>query len=457
MSDIASHIHRWVTHGVISPGAAKKIFEFEGLPVDPTLESRGRNSSISIISIFGAVLVAAGIALLIGKNWDVLNIVARFAIIIGTLLIAYISGWYLQEHTHHTRVGQALMLVGAGMYGLGLFLVAQFFHTNANPSILFLLWGVGLLPLIALRKSEPVFIVATIVTLLWSMFAMMWSNGGPSQITPHGWFAIAAAVLIALALKFHFKFGLIASLAGAYVWFGTCVAALLHGADEVFVPTLLFLLLAALAAALGARVMTRLWPNIWSAPLVQGVSAIVILFSLNILSWNDSLENYSVRPVLDPWLGAILVLLLAVFIAHVVTLVWVHAKTRAALIFRGEVLLSAAAILLAGLFYWFPVTLESHSQLFHPFVLWWNVALLAYNVLLVIMGYVEHRQTLVNLGILSFGIHVFSRYTDVFALRLGTSFSFIVGGLLLIALALLLGRVRKSVLASMEHQVSETI
>jgi uncharacterized membrane protein len=89
---------------------------------------------------------------------------------------------------------------------------------------------------------------------------------------------------------------------------------------------------------------------------------------------------------------------------------------------------------------------------FHPYVLPWNAVLLAFNIMLIILGYFERRRLFVNLGLLFFLIHVISRYIDFFALEIPTSLAFIAGGLLLLVLAVALERFRRSLITKMNSE-----
>jgi uncharacterized membrane protein len=57
---------------------------------------------------------------------------ARVLIIIIAMVSAYTLGWLFREKWHYEKTGEVLFLLGAIIYGAGIFLVAQMFHIRGN-------------------------------------------------------------------------------------------------------------------------------------------------------------------------------------------------------------------------------------------------------------------------------------------------------------------------------------
>lgn len=99
--------------------------------------------TVRIIVGIGAVLVAAGIFSFIAANWQGMTPGVKVAVIVFFLLLADALGWVSKETYGYQKTGEALYLLGALIYGAGIFLVAQIFNIHANWPDGFLLWMIG--------------------------------------------------------------------------------------------------------------------------------------------------------------------------------------------------------------------------------------------------------------------------------------------------------------------------
>jgi len=97
----------------------------------------------SIIAIIGAVMIATGFAWLLAINWDTIPDFLKIIILVFITSSSYAIGVYLRQ-TGYRKIGQSLFILGALLYTLSVFLIAQIF--NLNPG----LQGTAMLTLIAL-------------------------------------------------------------------------------------------------------------------------------------------------------------------------------------------------------------------------------------------------------------------------------------------------------------------
>ena len=126
------------------------------------------NRFLTIVSFVGAVLVACGVILLIASNWDVIprgvKIISSLALMLG----AHAGGFYLREITgKYPMTGEALYLVGAGLFLGNIALVGQIYHLSARPPNAILLWwgGIALLPF--LLRSKALHLLSLLAFALW--------------------------------------------------------------------------------------------------------------------------------------------------------------------------------------------------------------------------------------------------------------------------------------------------
>lgn len=115
---------------------------------------------IRIIVTIGAILVGVGIFSFIAANWQEMTKVVKFLIIIIAMIASYTSGWFIREKWHYEKTGEAMLLLGAIIYGAGIFLVAQMFHIRENWPDGFILWMIGTIIMAFAVESFPLFYLA---------------------------------------------------------------------------------------------------------------------------------------------------------------------------------------------------------------------------------------------------------------------------------------------------------
>jgi uncharacterized membrane protein len=472
VDELVKKIEFWVQKRIISVRTARKILAAEGLHAEDVLQISSGGKLVSVIATLGAILVALGVLLFIGSNWQAIGVVAKISIIIASIVITYASGYYMQfGRANYKRIGYALMLLGSILYGAGLFLVSQLFHTNANPSTLILIWGAGIFPLALYLRNESIFVLTVILSGIWSFFVsfgdgifgvLFFGDFAPIVNYP---FLIVLASLFASSIFFNFRNGFVLTLIAFLAWFGNMFAtwALLADTEEVallIVATLMYLFWGIVFVFVG-----RIFDNVARMRLfafgTRLVGGAALLVSTYILSFNEALYLFKTQVMMTNTMTAVFFGLVAL-VVFLGVLQFVFAKkpeTKQIIIREAGVLLLIA--ILGVIFFFVPVKAPGrdlfyvfHST-FHPFILPWNFALLAINILLIILGYLERRHVLVNLGMLFFVIHVVTRYFDIIALEFQSYLSFIFGGILLIGLAISLERFRRRLIRKIDAHEQE--
>ena len=115
---------------------------FHSLADDGQTED-SQKRTIRIIVTIGAILVGAGIFSFIAANWQELSRPLKIVIIFTAMFIAYAAGWQAIEKAKLLKTVEALILLGAIIYGAGIFLVAQMFNIRENWPDGFILWMIG--------------------------------------------------------------------------------------------------------------------------------------------------------------------------------------------------------------------------------------------------------------------------------------------------------------------------
>lgn len=122
--------------------------------------------TVRIIVTIGAILVGIGIFSFVAANWQAMSKAVKILIIVTAMIASYTGGWFLREKWHYEKTGEALLLLGAIIYGAGIFLIAQMFHIRGNWLDGFILWMIGTIVMAFAAESFSLFYLAIIVGII---------------------------------------------------------------------------------------------------------------------------------------------------------------------------------------------------------------------------------------------------------------------------------------------------
>ena len=121
-----------------------------------------------VLSTIGALLIVGGIILLISANWDAIPRGVKIATGLLLMLSAWGGGWYLREvRGDYLKSGEALYLVGAGLWLSNIALIGQIYHLSSRLPNAFLLWFAGVLPLPWILRSKALFVLSLMSFGIW--------------------------------------------------------------------------------------------------------------------------------------------------------------------------------------------------------------------------------------------------------------------------------------------------
>ena len=131
------------------------------------LKDEGSNF-LAIISFIGAVLIAAGIALLISAHWNEIPRGVKIATGILLMLGAHGGGWWLREvQGKYRKTGEALQFLGSALFLANIALVGQIYHLESRTPNAFLLWLLGIAALPWLLRSQAQFVLLLAALSIW--------------------------------------------------------------------------------------------------------------------------------------------------------------------------------------------------------------------------------------------------------------------------------------------------
>lgn len=164
-------IKQWLKEGTITSAQSKKMLA-DSSKIESTDKS---NKFIAIVATIGAVLIFIGVAWLIAKNWHQIPNVMKVIILVLATLAAFISGVLSRQHNHE-GVGRSLIALGALLYILSVFLIAQIYATPSGLQgyawLLLLCWPIIMLTAYFLDSKENL-VISTITFFPWATIQYM--------------------------------------------------------------------------------------------------------------------------------------------------------------------------------------------------------------------------------------------------------------------------------------------
>jgi len=365
--------------GLISAEQRDQIIARFGLKDDA-------NKFLVIVSFIGAVLVAAGIALLIGAHWDEIPRGVKLSGGLALMFGAHGAGWWLRDaRKNYPKTGEALHFAGSLLFLANIALVGQIYHLSSRPANAFLLWWLGIAALPWLLRSA-------------AQFALL--------------------------------------LLGIGIWFGVEIndaTSLIRFDDEHQV--LVYALLGLVFTGFGFLLRKSSNKDFSVVAETFGLLAFVIfsypLTWAGFLSWGD--RPAELNQWILPVLGTLAALLVALGCRQLTTLTTQWRMTW------GATLVGAAALLVTANFvpqqnewHWF-----GHMTPLNTVA---AVAIFIFGLLQVQVGVQERSRLLVNLGVIFIALDIIATYIGLFGSMAFTGLMFIGSGVFLILFAMFLGK-----------------
>jgi uncharacterized membrane protein len=134
--DWQQRLEEWVNAGLVTHDQADRIRSHES-----SVRPAGSGILTHIVWALGAVLLAAGILLLVSAHWDEMSPSLRFASVLG--MIAAIHGGAATVARTHPALSHILHAAGTAALGAGVFLAGQIFNLAEHWPGGLMLWAIG--------------------------------------------------------------------------------------------------------------------------------------------------------------------------------------------------------------------------------------------------------------------------------------------------------------------------
>jgi uncharacterized membrane protein len=361
-----------------------------------------------IISFIGAVMIAAGIALLISAHWNDIPRGVKIAAGLALMLGAHGGGWWLrgggdaaspgssatrasQPRGQYRKTGEALQFLGSALFLANIALVGQIYHLESRPPNAFLLWLLGIAALPWLLRSRAQFVLFLAAFSIW--------------------------------------FGCEINERDSLIYF--------NNESQVLAYALLGL------NFLGAGYLLRRTPFSDFAPVAEKLGALGLLLFAYPLTWAGFLSWSHADAGLCRWLlpalAGLAVILTAAGIGNLPGL------TRQWRFTWAGALGVAAGLLVAAFF----APREQHwfwSGSFDAVNAVASLTLFVFCLLQIQAGLQQRSRFLVNLGVAFIGLDIISAYFGLFGTMARTGLMFLISGIFLIVFGVYLEKKRRKLM-----------
>lgn len=390
---LPDEIDAWRRERLVTPATARRILSHYGLGAPEVENARRLNRLTLVVAVLGALLIGSGVLLFVASNWQRVPSYAKLALLVVTVLASYGAAYAAKYRFAAPRIAAGLVLLGTIVYGGGVFLIGQAYHMPVDSIHLYLLWAAGAGAMGYIAVSRPSLVVALLALLI--AFGMGVDRAGFESEEWPAVFLPAAVFLVAFGL--------------------------LHDARP------------------------RLRP-FRSPYLITGlIGSFVLLYVHTFYGYWEEFGRYrqvdfayvAGSLLVWPWVAGAIALSAAVVFLQ---------RTRLALL---TVAVVAALLLAWGLIAFLPFGDPYNRPIAYALVA--NGIAAAVIVWGLVAGMWSRRESYVNLALVLFGGIVVGRYLEVAFRMLERSLVFIGVGLVLMAVAFGLERLRRRLAARARH------
>lgn len=182
-STLKRELSLWLDEGLVDGRQAEAIYGRYALD---DLQTGPAGLLLPAIYLCGAFLIGGGTISFVAAHWDAIPVPLRIGLLISTMLACEISGFALWKvRGTRERLGQALVTLGALVFGASIFLIAQMYHLHGSPHNAFGVWALGALALAYATASSPTMFLACATSLVW---AVGWTEAHPHALC---WYPMA--------------------------------------------------------------------------------------------------------------------------------------------------------------------------------------------------------------------------------------------------------------------------
>ena len=183
---IDDDLKRWQEAGLISAEGARAIRS--------ALDGRQSRFGLPhVLALLGGVLLCFAAMTFVASNWQAMSKLLRLGVLAIGLWGSFAAAFAFFRRGQEA-FGHSAVLVGSGVFGAAIMLIAQMYHIDGHPPDAVLVWGIGAaLAGVALRSS-PALVLAALLLALWSGWESVLNHSIHWAFVP-AWVGLTAASL----------------------------------------------------------------------------------------------------------------------------------------------------------------------------------------------------------------------------------------------------------------------
>jgi len=174
------------------------------------IKEEAQKKTIRVVATIGAILIGLGIFSFIAANWQEMTREGKMMTLIFSMFCVDGIGWALREKSRLEKSGEAMLFLGALIFGGAVFLAAQMYNTRIYWPDGFLWWSLGSLAAawaLEIASIRWLAVFAGFVGLVWYPFGLfMRVIYNPLFLTPWLLLLIAAVAFSVSGFKLRREF-----------------------------------------------------------------------------------------------------------------------------------------------------------------------------------------------------------------------------------------------------------
>jgi uncharacterized membrane protein len=355
----------------------------------------GTSRLIVVFGAIGALALTLGLMLVVNDNWAVLGKEVKIGLVIVLMLAAYAFGWRLKVSPgNQSVIGDVCLSLGCVLFLAGVFLVGDLYYASFPFHRALMISWIGIAAVPWLTRSSAAQFVSLLVLVVW--MGSEFTNRGGLLGCPNGVYDFTPAALLALL--------------GLAVFFT------------------------------GIALRSTKWEFFADLHENGGLAVFIVLFYY--LGYAEkSYHDTNLGVLYWPPLGFAVVMLVLGFLAALR-----HRRAEALLV---SLPLALAVVVVIGVQFGLPSGL---SELQWSTAVWGS--LLVFDAVLLRAGVQFSRESWITIGVFSIAVTILSWCLYNFANEYEQGLSTILGGLLLIILAVVLEKRRRVLINRIRRQSS---
>lgn len=147
---LGEQLQQWQVEGILTADQSRQIQD----RYQSVEEAASVMNSRAVNALMGtaAMLLVAGVFLLISFNWNEMPTAAKLLLIFSTILGTYFGAFKVRQRGM-IGLSNVLFFLGASFYGCGIMLIGQIFHLSGHTPDAVWWWALGILPIVVSLES----------------------------------------------------------------------------------------------------------------------------------------------------------------------------------------------------------------------------------------------------------------------------------------------------------------